>query len=281
MCFESCSYSRIGGAHPSDPQQKLGSRKLWITLVIMTIAPLLDVMPAQAQAQQTYVSGLGRDNGSCTMATPCRTFEAALARTAAGGEITALNSANYGSVTINKAVTITSNYAAGVLAASGKSGITISAGSNDVITLSGLHIDGAGAGVNGIQFTSGAGLNIENCLIRGFAAGIGFTPSGSSALSVSGTLIENNTIGINFQTRAASTGTLNDVNLFANGTGIVGIGTSAGLANIAVQNSTIANNSKVGVLSNGYSTIAIPDSTIAAQWLPGALRARPHGHTKQ
>src|SRR5215467_3747994 len=102
MCFEWCFCFRIGGTHPSNPRQKLGTQKLWITLVIMAIAPLLDAMPAQAQALQTYVSGLGRDNWSCTMARPCRTFQAALARTAAGGEITALSSANYGSVTINK-----------------------------------------------------------------------------------------------------------------------------------------------------------------------------------
>jgi nitrous oxidase accessory protein NosD len=58
----------------------------------------------------------------------CQTFQAALALTAAGGEIYVLDSANYGAVTINKAVSITSEGAmGGVLAPSG-AGITIAAG---------------------------------------------------------------------------------------------------------------------------------------------------------
>jgi hypothetical protein len=239
---------------------------LWTILLMILIGSLPGAVQAQSAAQAqnlSYVSGTGQDGGPCSQSQPCRTFKAALALTAAGGVIYVLNSADYGPATINQGVTITSKYAAGVLAASGMSGITISAGSNDVITLSGLDIDGAGAGANGIQFTSGAGLNIENCVIRGFANGIAFTPSGSSALTVSGTVIDNNKLGINFQTPAASTGTLNNVELFANGIGLVGVGTSAGPANIAVQSSDVANSSNVGVLSNGYSTIAVTDSTIA------------------
>jgi hypothetical protein len=187
----------------------------------------------------------------------------ALAATAPGGEIYALDSANYGSVTINKTVTIASEHAAGILAGASLSGVIINAGSKDLITLRGLDIDGAGSGVSGIQFTSGAGLDIQNSVIRGFASGIAFTPSGSSALTVSRTLIHNNTIGIRFQVSAASTGAVNDVQFFANGTGMVGVGTRATPAIIAVQNSLVANHSNVGILSNGFSTISVATSTIA------------------
>jgi hypothetical protein len=240
-----------------------GHRRLRVILVVMAI-PSLYANSAQAQALRTYVSRSGSDYPpDCNVQRPCRTFQAALVRTVAGGEIYAIDSANYGPVTINKAVTIASEKAAGILAGTSISGVIISAGSGDMITLRGLDIDGAGAGVSGIQFTSGAGLVVQNCLIRGFASGIAFTPSGSSALIVSGTLIHNNTIGITFQTSVASTGVLSDVQLFANGTGIVGVGTSAAPAILAVQDSFIASNSSVGILSNGYSTISVAMSTIA------------------
>src|SRR5439155_9243032 len=91
---------------------------------------------------RTFVSGQGNDNNSCSVTQPCRTLQAAMALTLPGGEIYVLNSAGYGSLTINKSVTIMSEgTVAGVTAASGI-GITISAGANDVINLRGLDIDG-------------------------------------------------------------------------------------------------------------------------------------------
>jgi Right handed beta helix region len=243
--------------------EELGSRWVRSILVVMAIAPTVHVKLAHAQSLRTYVSGSGKDNPYCNVRRPCRTFQGALAQTAAGGEVYALDSADYGSVIINKAVTIASKQAAGILAGSNVSGVIINAGSQDVVTLRGLDIDGAGSGSSGIQFTSGAALNIQNCLIRAFVTGIAFTPSGSSALTISGTLIHSNTIGIRFQTSATNTGVLNDVQLFANDTGIVGMGTSAVPAIIAVEDSLIASNSSVGILSNGYSTISVTVSTIA------------------
>src|SRR4249920_1041883 len=77
---------------------------------------------------RTYVSGAGKDSNPCTASSPCQTLQAAVTLTLAGGEIFVLDSANYGAVTINKAVSITSEGAsAGVLASAGTA-ITISAG---------------------------------------------------------------------------------------------------------------------------------------------------------
>src|ERR1700704_5712274 len=79
-------------------------------------APWLSAASAQALSTRSYVSGTGRDSTSCTVSAPCKTLQAALTATAAGGEIFVLNSSNYGAVTINKAVTITSEGAnAGIL----------------------------------------------------------------------------------------------------------------------------------------------------------------------
>src|SRR3954465_4741973 len=67
--------------------------------------------PARADApaaavQRTFVSTTGNDASPCTRTDPCRNLSVALANTLAGGEVVALSSGGYGTLTINKAVTI-------------------------------------------------------------------------------------------------------------------------------------------------------------------------------
>jgi hypothetical protein len=77
-----------------------------------------------------------------------------------GGEIQSLDSADYGYVTINQAVTLLGAHGATGGPASNVSGVTTNAGANDVVTPKGLEIDGSGSEANGFQFTSGAALNV-------------------------------------------------------------------------------------------------------------------------
>src|SRR6266700_1271084 len=168
-------------------------------LVAAISVPLVHVSsfaapPSQPTPQaRTFVSGQGSDSNACSVSAPCRTFQAALALTNAGGEIFVLNSANYGAVTITKAVTITSEGAvAGVLASTGV-GISINAGASDVVNLRGLDIDGGKTGVMGIQFSSGSALNIQRSVIRSFTgSGVNFAPTGASSLFVSDTMVSTN-----------------------------------------------------------------------------------------
>src|SRR6185295_18509697 len=113
--------------------------------------------------------------------------------TLAGGESFVLNSANYGAVTINKAVSITSEGAStGVLATTGTA-ITISAGATDVVNLRGLDLDGGNAASVGIQFSSGASLNIQKSSFRGFTnVGVNFAPSAPGTLVMSDTIVNAN-----------------------------------------------------------------------------------------
>ena len=59
---------------------------------------------ADAQTIRTYVSTRGSDANPCTRGAPCLTFQGALAKTTAGGEILALNSGDFGPVTITQSV---------------------------------------------------------------------------------------------------------------------------------------------------------------------------------
>jgi Right handed beta helix region/Divergent InlB B-repeat domain len=161
-----------------------------------------------ANNTRTWVSATsGSDSNSCTRASPCLTFAAALALTPAGGEIDVLDPGDFGPVTITKAVSIYSAdvgtaSVAGTTPAPGTSGIVISAGSSDVINLGGLIFDGVNAsGTSGVVFLSGARLNISQCVFQGFTtSGMTLSPGAGSAtttlLVVQNTTILNNATGI-------------------------------------------------------------------------------------
>src|SRR5262249_59932875 len=116
--------------------------------------------PPPAPITRTYVSGTGNDSSPCTASQPCATFQAALALTLAGGEIFVLNSADYGPVTINKAVSITSEGAAGGIFSNNGAGLTHNAGGGGGVNPRGLPLAGAEAGATGGPFLFGHALTI-------------------------------------------------------------------------------------------------------------------------
>jgi hypothetical protein len=129
---------------------------------------------ANAQATRTWVSGVGDDANPCSRTAPCKTFAGAISKTAAGGEIDALDPGGFGAVTITKSITVDACCMASILAA-GTTGVTINDASNvAVVTLRHLSINGATTGLNGVRFLAGQSLNIDSCQIFGFNSGAGF-----------------------------------------------------------------------------------------------------------
>src|SRR5262249_39951203 len=152
-----------------------------------------DITTTLAQSR-VFVSASGSDANLCSFASPCRSFQHAHDVVASGGEIDVLDPAGYGALTISKSISIQGHGFAGISASSGIA-ITIGAGPTAKINLRGLLIDGAGSGDTGIRFSSGASLNVQDCLIRNFAVngqgtgyGIAFSPNASSNLAVSNTV---------------------------------------------------------------------------------------------
>lgn len=84
-----------------------------IRLFLALSVVLLWATLAAAQASRTWVSGVGDDANPCSRTAPCKTFAGAVSKTAAGGEIDALDPAGYGAVTITKAITIDGGGGAG------------------------------------------------------------------------------------------------------------------------------------------------------------------------
>jgi hypothetical protein len=233
---------------------------------------------ANAQATRTWVSGVGDDVNPCSRSAPCKTFAGAISKTAAGGEIDALDPGSFGTVTINKSLTIAgSGYIAGVLA-SATNGITINDGGAGtiVVTLRNLDIEGLGfstsaPGVRGIQFVSGAALQVENCVIRNFrdttnGAGLAFTPSKAANLQIQNTIISGN---------GSTSGST------ANG-GIIIAPTGAGAVMASIDNVVLENNS-LGIRADGTNAtsgnviVSVSDSVVADSLFGGLTAFTPSG----
>lgn len=169
---------------------------------------------AQAQATRTWVSGVGDDGNPCNRTAPCKTFAGAMSKTAAGGEISALDPGGFGALTVTKSITVSGDGTlAGVLAA-GTNGFIINAGAKDIVILRNISINGVGTGINGIRFLAGQTLRVENCTINGFLAnGIDVVHAGSAANPAGELTVEDTTItnigGVAVRIDTAVGGTIN------------------------------------------------------------------------
>jgi hypothetical protein len=213
----------------------------------------MQAMPAQAQTR-VFVAAQGSDANPCTFALPCRSFQHAHDTVAAGGEIDVLDPAGYGAVTITKAISIQGHGFSGVSVPSGGTGIAIDAASTDAINLDGLLIEGGGVGANGIAFSSGRSLVVENCVVRKVTVEGLLVLSHSTTLqtvSVAHSLFTDAGdagIAILSQSSGAITVAINRVGLYNNlVAGLAVNGTfGTGAINVAVTDSVAANNAAAG-----------------------------------
>lgn len=197
---------------------------------------------AMAQATRTWVSGVGDDANPCSRTAPCKTFAGAISKTAAGGEIDALDPGGFGTVTITKAITIDGGGTFASTLASGVQGFVVSAGAGDTVVLRNLSINGAGTtlGTNGINYISGGNLIVENCLISRFSGN-----AVRASLTAAGNLVVTN------------------VTMTQIGTGAVSITTSAGTLFSSFSKLHISNSANGIVVKSGV-VADISDSTLTA-----------------
>jgi hypothetical protein len=243
-----------------------------LTLLATVLVCLLPAAPAVAQRDRVFVASYGSDSNPCTFGSPCKTFQNAINVVAQGGEVTAIDSAGFGTFTISHAVTITSpNGVEAGIAAPAVDGvaITINAGPSDNIVLSGLTLDGDNvSNSTGIQFNTGGSLSIQNSVIRNFSyIGILFTPAAASQFYALNTLVLDNANAIvidNLAGSATVSGVLDHVEVENNtGNGIGVTAASPNYANVMVRNSTIVNNGAVGVSAvDSGAYIRVTRSTI-------------------
>lgn len=258
--------------------------KVRFTLNILAIAvfSLMIASVAQAQATRTWVSGVGDDVNPCSRTAPCKTWAGAISKTAAGGEIDALDPGGFGAVTITKSIIIEGTKGAGFgsILASGVNGVNVNDSATAtpntiVVKLRNLSINGAGTttGTNGINFTSGKKVFVEDCYITNFrsAPGHGINVNHTAASSNSQLHVRNTTIqdcsgsGINLSTTGASssaTAVLDNVNIASC---LNGLTMANGLTRATISRSSITLMAGVGggngINLSGGTPIAHVDHT--------------------
>jgi hypothetical protein len=224
-------------------------RKLSLLFNVLAVGLIIAAVSSQAQAQsnRTWVSSTGSDVANCSRATPCATFNGALAKTNPGGEISVVDSGAYGNVTITQAVTIDGGQETALITSSGAGAVsvTVNAASTDTVILRRLNMNGINTGKHGILFNTGKELHVESCVIKNFQShGINFSPTTSALLFVQDTSVSASLNGAGIYmlsgtsgiSRADITGTRLQRNLY----GILMERTPAGGTAIATVSKTVA-----------------------------------------
>ena len=221
------------------------------TLFLTTLFALSLAATAHAQSSRTWVSSTGVDTNTCTRTAPCHTFNRAISVTSAGGEVSVVDNANYGTATITKSITIDGFGAMpGVIAAAGNYTFVIQAAATDRVILRNLSLNGNGAGqtlpaISGIDFRSGGSLIVENCDIWGYgAAGIVISATAPADFFFTRTHVfanvAGNADGIIFnQTSTTAEATIDDCTISdVNGRGIyANNGTKLSIRNTRIEHS--------------------------------------------
>jgi hypothetical protein len=254
-------------ANPFNRESPMKKSLLHHLIIGSALFVAISAAPAYAQTR-TWVSATGDDGFPCSRTAPCKTFAGALIKTAAGGEISVMDSGGFGQVTINKAITINGEGNLAHILASGGTGINIAAGVSDQVIIRNLSINGAGGGNNGIFISSG-NVTIDKCLIYGFTTGffggVGINVAGSSSITqvdIRDTDIANVSHGVLGQTSGSSVVMGLDNVRINNATGI-GVAALSNNVFISVRNSFVRNAASSGIsTSGGAAVINVVGSTL-------------------
>lgn len=199
---------------------------------------------ASAGLFRSYLSLNGNDGNPCTLPQPCRLLPAALSAVNAGGEIWMVDSANFniGPVNITKSVTILAIPGAlGSIVANGGDALVIS-GAGIRVTLRNLVLLNLSAGANGINFSQGAELTVEESEIYGMPSNGVYAHAPSATLAINNTVIRDNAqLGVDIT--GSVTATLDRVHLLSNGN--AGLGALSG-PKVTISDSVIANHNASG-----------------------------------
>lgn len=110
----------------------------WFRMAVcLLLALLFQAPPAHALVDQTWISSEGLDSGGCLALAPCATLAYAIRQTSAGGTISVMDSGIYGTATIDRSLTIRSEYGQMSMVAS----ITVNAASTDKVMFDNVALE--------------------------------------------------------------------------------------------------------------------------------------------
>jgi hypothetical protein len=248
----------------------------------LTFAAILFVgsTAAQAQSNRTWVSATGADSGTCTFASPCRTFQYALGWTTNQGQINALSDGDFGVVTVNKSVTIDgTGHLVSINTGNSQNAITFTPSTTgDVLYLRSIQLDGNHQGGTpsaywtGINFTgTGGALVVQDCSIANFSAnGVNVNTTNGGEVYVRDSTLTNNEIrGIVVNNSGSGTAVVSIDNVrltnngkYATGTGFEALnGVRGTIRDAIISGSGYAGISVVGTNANP-SSINVESSVV-------------------
>ena len=246
--------------------------KATVMMMGLLLTCLSFVSTARADGARSYISPSGSDNRPCTRNQPCRTFDAALAKTDAGGEIIALETGTYEPTTITKSITLAAAPGADVaIRATSGNAVTVTPGTGDTVVLRGLRLGGPGksvAGTNGVLVditspTCCISVLLENTIVTDFEEGVQMNLGVGARLHVSDSVFRSNKTGINFSVGGAEANgaSIERTRFERNDTGVLApAGNSINISN------SIATGNGTGFLTEGgqldiFHTVITKNST--------------------
>ncbi|MBY6239869.1 right-handed parallel beta-helix repeat-containing protein [Methylosinus sp. Sm6] len=247
----------------------------WLAALAAAALLALASQGAQAQAARTFVSASGDDTKPCSRTAPCKTFSAAISKTAAGGEINCVDSGPFGAFfSIQKALSIVCDDVRAEVLVVNNDAITISAGAGDDVLLSGLHIRGVTTSFSGVRVLQARSVAIRNSTIRGFhVAGINVIPSVPGATislqAFDTRLAENPGVGVRVKPASGASANVMLSGVHVSGGGADGAlfdaSATTGKVNGLVRDSVFASNATNGlaVVSNGAAAVVLVESSEA------------------
>lgn len=141
-----------------------------------------------ARAAIIFVASYGNDAGTCgaDYGTPCKTLQRGVNRASPGDTVFIEYNGDVGAATIAKALNIVAVLYAGASASAGVPCLTISAGANDAVSVTGLTCNQTGTTRDGIVFNSGKRLRLRNVDFRGAGGcGVRFQPNSNALIDIS------------------------------------------------------------------------------------------------
>lgn len=199
-------------------------------------------------AQRTFVSAAsGNDSNPCSRAFPCRNFGSAILQTDIGGEVVVLDSGGYGTVTVNRSISLhaATGVHAAITAFVGDDAIQVLDDLTAVVSLRGLYLNGLG-GNEGITVSAAATVNVEDCVMSGFGSfGLRVDAPGSDVY-VSRSVSRHNLVGFYFQS-------------------------SGERIRATLQNIRAENNEGSGVVASSNSTVVVVNGIASGQEESGGV----------
>lgn len=253
------------------------------SVALSSVTPTAQGIDHVPRFQRAFVASHGLDANiafNCDITHPCRTFYTAVAGVNSNGEVVAVNSAGYGSVTPIRSISLIAapGIYAGLSVFSGTSGVTIATPAINVV-LRGLTINGQG-GDSGVLMTAGAKLSIENCVISNFK-GInqrGIFVNTAATVRMVDTLVRDNSVGIGVQ--GGATAAISKSKFLGNDSGVLAQSSAGTTTTVAISN-TVVSGGGTGLEAfsdtSGNSRIDITRSTVTNNTVKGIVASATAG----